>query len=169
MRLRSLIPLLLLLILVFLILKLDLFTRVKISMTNMIYGNEMAEIKDLRVVVEPLLADLEKDGMTGEAIRRELSTVVEVAGVRNLSDEEWRNMPDRPTLNVMVDAIKVAQGRYQYNVVIEIIKRESPDLGGYGTKHRTLWSSSGMGEGDVSDIRARVVLETGICLKAREN
>ena len=169
MRIRSLLSLLILLILVFLIIKLDLFTRVKIGVTNMIYGNEMAEMKDLCVAVEPLLADLEKEGLTCETIRRELSTAMEMAGIRSLAEEEWQEMPDRPTLNAMIDATRVAEGRYQYSVMLEVTKREPLEPGGYGTKHKTLWSSSGMGEGDVSDIRARIGQEMGILLKARGN
>jgi hypothetical protein len=167
MSIRSLFSLLILLISVFLIIKLDLFTVVKVGVTNMIYGNEMAEMKDIRVAVEPLLADLEKEGLTRETIRRELATVMERVGVRNLPEEEWRNMPDRPTLNVIVNASKVVNHRYQYSVVIEVTKQEPLDPAGYSAKQKTLWSSSGMGEGDVADIRARIVQEMGIFLKAR--
>ncbi len=169
MRIRSLFSLLILLIVVFLIVKLDLFTKVKIGVTNMIYGNEIAEMKSLRVEVEPLPADLEKEGLTRGTIRRELSAALEIAGVGKLAEEEWQIMPDRPTLNAMIDATKVAEGRYQYSVVLEVIRREPPDPGGYGAKHKIIWSSSGMGEGDVSDIRARITQEMGIFLKAREN
>lgn len=169
MSIRSLFSLLILLILVFLIIKLDLFTRVKIGVTNMIYGNAVTEIKDLYVAVEPLLADLEKEGLTRETIRRELSSAIEMAGVRSLAEEVWQKMPDRPTLNAMIDAIKVAEGKYQYNVMIEVTKREPLDPGGYGTKYKTFWSSSGMGQGDLSDIRARISREMGIFLKARGN
>ena len=169
MSLRSLFSLLILLILVFLIVKLDLLTRVKIGVTNMIYGNEMAEVKELCVAVEPLLADLEKEGLMRETIRRELSTAIEMAGVRSLAEEEWQEMPDRPTLNAMITATRVADGKYQYSVMLEVIKRMPLEPGGYGTKHKTLWSSSGMGEGDVSDIRARIGQEMGILLKARGN
>jgi len=169
MSLRSLFSFLILLILVFLIVKLDLLTRVKIGVTNMIYGNEMAEVKELCVAVEPLLADLEKEGLMRETIRRELSTAIEIAGVRSLAEEEWQKMPDRPTLNAMITATRVADGRYQYSVMLEVIKRMPLEPGRYGTKHKTLWSSSGMGEGDVSDIRARIGQEMGILLKARGN
>ena len=169
MSIRSLFSLLILLILVFLIIKLDLLTRVKIGVTNMIYGNEMAEVEELCVAVEPLLADLEKEGLTRETIRRELSAAIEMAGVRSLAEEEWQEMPDRPTLNAMIAAARVAEGRYQYSVMLEVIKRMPPEPGRYGTKHKTLWSSSGMGEGDVSDIRARIGQEMGILLKARGN
>jgi len=166
---RSLFSLLVLIILVFVIVKIDLFTTVKAGVTNLIYGNEIVNMKGLRVSVEPLLADLEKEGLSRETIRRELSAAIEKAGVKSLAEAEWQRLPEKPTLSATISAAKVADRRYQYNVLIEVLKREPLDSGGYGSKDKTIWSSSGMGEGDVSDIRARITREMAFFLKAHEH
>jgi hypothetical protein len=166
---RSLLSLLILIILVFVIVKIDLFTKVKAGVTNMIYGNKIGEMKSLHVAVEAVPVDLEKEGLTRETIRGELSAAVEKGGVRNLTEEEWQNMPDRPTLNATINATKVAEGRYQYSVALEVIKREPLDPGEYNAKHDSVWFSSGVGEGSVADIRTRIAREMALFLKAREN
>ena len=60
---RSLLFLLLLVLAIFLVVKFDVPTNVKIGVTNLIYGDEMRGIKGFRVSVDAPNPELEKDGL----------------------------------------------------------------------------------------------------------
>ena len=49
----------------------------KIDVTNLIYGDEMRGMKGFRVVVEPLIPELEKDGLCREEVLQELTAKIE--------------------------------------------------------------------------------------------
>ena len=166
---RSLVSLVIILIAVILIVKLDVITKVKLNVTNLIYGEEMRGMKALRVVVDPLTPDLEKDGLTREAIRLEIEPLLEKNGIRVLNEEDWRNTPAKPSLNVMIDATKAEGGLYQFNVTISIQKSEEERPGALAEKLKLIWVTSGMGEGGVAEIRARIDHEMGLFFKSREN
>jgi hypothetical protein len=164
MSIRSLFFLLLFLLAVFLIVKFDCVTKVKVGVTNAIYGDEVRRFKGFKVVVEPTIPELEREGLTRTTIRQGLIEKIEKAGIRSFSEGEWQETPGRPVLNVTVQATKTADGRYQYAVVIEVSK--SDDQGpGSSEKFKTLWATYDMGEGDVSDIRAKITEEMGLFLK----
>jgi hypothetical protein len=166
---RTLVFLILVLIAVFLIVKLDVITKVKVSGTNLIYGEEMRGIKALRVVVDPLIPELEKAGLTREAIRLEIEPVLVKNGIRALDEETWKKTPAKPSLNVAIDATMTEGGLYQFNVTISIMTSEEQRPGALAEKLKLIWVTSGMGEGGVSDIRARISQEMELFLKAREN
>jgi hypothetical protein len=79
---------------------------------------------------------------------------------------EWQKTPGNPRLNVTVHATKAGEGRYQYSVTFEVGKNEGPDSGAYSEKIKTLWHTSGMGEGGVSDIRAMLKEEARFFIKS---
>ncbi len=166
MRPRSLLFLLLFLLAIFLAVRFDVPTQVKMGVSNLIYGDEMRGIKGFRVVVETLVPELEKEGLTQEALLSELSAMLEKGGIRALGDAEWRKTSGKPVLNVTVVATKTGAGLYQYSVTIEVGKSEGLDSSAYPEKIKTLWITSGMGEGSVSDIRATVKEEARFFLKS---
>jgi hypothetical protein len=167
---RSLVSLVVILIAVILIVKLDVITKVKVNVTNLIYGEEMRGIKALRVVVDPLTPELEKEGLTREAILLEIEPLLEKNGVRVLNEEDWLKTPEHPSLNVTISATKKENGLYQFDATISIQKSEEQKPGAVAEKLKLIWvTSGGMAEGGVSDIHARIVQETGLFLKSREN
>lgn len=163
---RSMMFLLLFVVAAFLAVKFDVPTQVKMVVANLIYGDEMRGMKGFRLVVETLAPELEKEGLTREALLKELSAMLEKGGIRVLGDEEWRKTSDKPVLNVSVYATKTGDNRYQYSITIEVGKNEAPKPGAYSAKIKTLWLTSGVGEGGISDIRARIKEETGLFLKS---
>ncbi len=165
---RTLVSLVILLIAVFLIVKLDVFTKVKVTVTNLIYGEEMRSIKSFRVVVDPLIPELEKAGLTREAVRQEIEATLEKNGIHSLTEEDWRKVPAKPSLNVTIDATKAEGGLYQFNVTISIIKEEEKP-GALAEKLKLIWLTSGMGNGGVTDIRARIAQELELFLKVHAN
>ena len=166
MSVRSILLLLLLALAVFLAVKFDVPTQVKMGVTNLIYGDEMRSMKAFRVVVEILIPELEKEGLTREALREELSAMLEKGGVRSLGDAEWQKTVGKPVFNVTVDATKTGEGRYRYSFTIEVVKSESQGSGAYSEKIKTLWLTSGIGEGGVTDIRGRIKEEAQFFLKS---
>jgi hypothetical protein len=158
--------LLLFLVAIFLAVRFDVSTQVKMGVTNLIYGDEMRGMKGFRVVVETVIPELEKEGLTRAGLLEELSTTLEKGGIRALDDADWQKTSVKPVLNVMVHATKTGEGRYQYSVTFEVGKNEGPDSGAYSQKIKTLWLTSGMGEGSVSDIRARIKEEARFFIKS---
>lgn len=163
---RSLLFLLLLVLAIFLVVKFDVPTNVKIGVTNLIYGDEMRGIKGFRVSVDAPNPELEKDGLRREEVRQELTAKIEKAGVKILWDEEWRKTPGKPVLSVSIQAVKIEKQNYQYTVTIEVTKSEAESSAPGSEKSKTIWSTYEIGEGAVSDIRTNINEITGIFLKA---
>ena len=67
---RSMLFLLLFLVAIFLAVRFDVSTQVKMGVTNLIYGDEMRGMKGFRVVVETVIPELEKEGLTRAGLRR---------------------------------------------------------------------------------------------------
>jgi hypothetical protein len=167
MRTRSLLFLLLFLMVIYVAVRFDVPAKVKISATNLIYGDEMRGFTGFRLFVRSLNPQLEKDGLTQDVIYQELRTKLEKAGVKSLGTAEWQNVPGKPILNLLIDTTRTEANRYQYSVTIEVGKSERHSSGVYSEKIVILWSSSGMGEGDVADIRATINEELELFLKSR--
>jgi hypothetical protein len=168
MRNRSLFTLLLFMLAVFLIVKFDMVTKVKVGVTGMIYGNEMRSMKGFRVVVASPSPELAKEGLSQETIRQELIAKLEKAGVKSLMEWEWQKIPGKPVLNVAVNSLKTGSGLYQYTVTMEVEKSEDLQTPAAvsSEKVKTIWSTSGMGEGDVSDVRTKINETANLFLKA---
>ena len=164
---RSLLFLLLLVLAIFLVVKFDLPTQVKIGVTNLIYGDEMRGIKGFQVSVDAPNPELEKDGLRREEVLQELTAKIEKAGVRSLPYELWQKTPGKPSLSVSVQAVKLEKQNYQYTVTIEVTKSEAEGSAPGSEKSKTIWSTYEMGEGDVSEIRTNINEITGVFLKAR--
>lgn len=164
---RSLLFLVLLLLGVFLAVKFELPTKATISVTNLIYGDEMRGIGDFRILAEVPNPEIRKEGLTGESVREALVAALAKAGVKSLSDELWQKTPGRPSLTVSVQAVKQAGNIYQYTVTIEAVRSEAEGAAPGADKSKTIWSTNKMGEGDISDIKVKIDEITDLFLKAR--
>jgi hypothetical protein len=163
---RSLLFLLLFVLAIFLAHRFDVPKQVKMGVTSLIYGGEMRNMKGFRVVVETLIPELEKGRLTQETLQKEISTMLEKAGIRTLEDTEWLNTSGKPLLNVTIYATKRGNDMFQYSVTIEVEKSESSGPGTYPEKIKTVWITSAMGEGSVSDIQAKITNEVQFFLKS---
>lgn len=164
---RSLFFLLLFVLAIFLVVKFNVTTNVKIGVTNLIYGDEMRGIKGFRVSVDAPNPELEKDGLRREEVLQELTAKIEKAGIRSLPHELWQKTPGKPSLIVSVHAVKQAGGVYQYTATIEVVRSEAGNSASGSEKSKTIWSTDEMGEGNVSDIRTNISEITSVFLKAR--
>lgn len=166
---RTILILLLLLGAVYLVSKFDMITQVKIIAANILYGEELRHIKGFRVVVEAENPELKKQGLSEESIRQELSTRLQKAGINILNEDEWKKVPERPVFNLRIIADKSKESLQSFIVSMEITKSNIQLHGSniYSTeKVKTIWSTSGMGEGGIINIREKIDELTGLFLKA---
>lgn len=164
---RTFVSLIVILLAVVLIIKFDVFTKVKMCVTNLLYGKEMTSINALHVVVDPLMPDLEAAGLDSEEIRQQVESMLMKNKARVLTDEEWRKTPKKPSLNITIDATKTEGVLFRFNVTISVQKSEAYSFG--AEKLKLIWVTSGVGEGGVVDIRAKIAQEMELFFKAHGN
>jgi hypothetical protein len=70
------------------------------------------------VVIEPLQATAEQDGLTQGELQAEVERQLQAAGIRVLTQDEWRNTPGSPYLYVNVSALKKNYGLYAYSIEV---------------------------------------------------
>jgi hypothetical protein len=70
------------------------------------------------VVVEPLQESAERDGLTRRQLQAEVERQLQAAGIRVLTQAEWRSTPGSPYLYVSVSALKKSYGLYAYSIEV---------------------------------------------------
>ena len=70
------------------------------------------------VVVEPLHPTTERDGLTQHQLLTEVEQQLKNAGIRVLTQEEWKKTPGAPYLYVNVAALKKSYGLYAYAIEV---------------------------------------------------
>lgn len=70
------------------------------------------------VVIEPLHANAEQDGLTQRLLQEDVERRLRAAGIRVLSREEWQHTPGSPYLYVNVAALKKNYGLYAYAIEV---------------------------------------------------
>ena len=70
------------------------------------------------VVIEPLHPTTERDGLTQQQLLTEVEQQLKNAGIRVLTQEEWRKTPGAPYLYVNVAALKKSYGLYAYAIEV---------------------------------------------------
>ena len=70
------------------------------------------------VVIEPLHPTTERDGLTQSQLQAEVEQQLKTAGIRVLTQEEWKKTPGAPYLYVNVAALKKNYGLYAYAIEV---------------------------------------------------
>jgi hypothetical protein len=70
------------------------------------------------VVIEPLQAAAEQDGLTQQQLHADVERQLRAAGIRVLTQEEWRRTAGSPYLYVNVSALKKSYGLYAYAIEV---------------------------------------------------
>ncbi len=146
-----------------LLVKTDLFTRARVKATRILYGEQVRELKGVKIVVETSGADLDRAGITPAALTEALSSRLKDGGIRVLTEEEWRTSEGSPLLNVSVSATNLEGKRYQYMIVMEIHQKKGHKTGLFVT-NEIAWSSSRSGTGSLEDVKRDIQKETDILL-----
>ena len=68
--------------------------------------------------LEPLQASAEQDGLTRRLLQDEVEHQLQAAGIRVLTQDEWRRTPGSPYLYVSVSALKKSNGLYAYSIEV---------------------------------------------------
>lgn len=164
---RSMLYSLLALVVVFLAVKYDVPKNMHIAAMNLLYGNDMKKIPGFLIVVDPLIPELENAGLTRDSLLLAAMARVKEAGIQTLTVEDWQERPDKPSLNITINATKSGNDLFQYSAVIGVEKNDPRDTAGtYRAKVDTIWGTSGMGEGNVADIRLKIDEMLDLFIKA---
>lgn len=155
---RKLIFLIFLMIGIFFVVKYDLITKAKIRTANMIYGNEINEIKSFRIMAV-LPPHIEKEGLTSESIRENMASMLAKAGIQSLTEKDEQKNPDKPTLIISVQALKQPEQHliYQYIILIEVTTSPPGNTAAGTSQEKKIWSASEAGLGDINDIRREII------------
>lgn len=70
------------------------------------------------VVIEPLHDSAEHDGLTRSQLQAAVERQLQAAGIRVLTQDEWRSTPGSPYLYVNVSALKKSYGLYAYSIEV---------------------------------------------------
>jgi hypothetical protein len=133
-------------------------------------------ITALYVVVENLASDIEKTGLTRELIQEDTEQRIRKAGIKVLSQEQWRKEKGGPWLHVNINIMKLDAGTYAYvyNYTVEIQLRQRVHLvrDPHAEVFATTWSKAFLyTSGYIAQIRNSVkeAVERFIGILIREN
>ena len=166
---RKLILILILGLAVFLAVKFDWFTTAKLGFENLFYKQDIQRIGSFRILVEVTNPEIERAGLTRESIRETVAQMLEKSGIGVIPEENWQKTPERPSLNILVNATPAEgqKGIYEYVINLAVTRREE-DAGApeVPQKDKVIWSTSELGKNDVKAIRNEIIQLIDEFLKA---
>jgi len=171
-KMRKLFLIILLVLAVFLMVKFDLLTTAKLHLENLFYKQDIQRIGSFRILVEVTNPEIELEGLTRESIRKTVAEALEKSGVGIIPEELWQKTPGRPSINIWVNALPVAdqKGIYQYMINIAVTQKDdATDTPGIPQKDKVIWSTSELGKNDVNAIRNEITLLIEKFLKAHSD
>jgi hypothetical protein len=97
------------------------------------HGEEdvLSGLEAVGIKVERLKAEMEQDGLFTDTLQSDIELKLRLAGIKVLSEEQWRENPNTPFLYLFVDAFKHSEG-YIYRVQLSL--REPVTVLRKGTK-----------------------------------
>ncbi|MCC6543717.1 MAG: hypothetical protein IT392_04340 [Nitrospirae bacterium] len=127
-----------------------LFVYSMIRITQVLAGDDalglrsLRGLKGIRVVVEGLEPEAEKDGLIREQIRNDVELRLHKAGIKVYTKDEFPTATGIPSLDVNVTAKKHNEtSLYYYNISVNLFQRvaliRDPDINGFGTTWFTGW------------------------------
>jgi hypothetical protein len=145
--------------------KTDLLTKARVKATNIFYGEKVREIRNLRLVVESVSPELQKEGITAAVVQEMLTSRLETGGIKIISEEQAQGSGDVSFLNVSLSGARLEQTTYQYMVIMEIQQRKGHSTG-FFQSNETVWSSSRTGAGTIEQMKKDLLKEADILLNA---
>lgn len=80
----------------------------------------LAGLTGVRVEVEDIAADAEREGLTESDLQRDIEMKLQQAGIRVFTEAEWRTAPGKPTLNLEVRTLKPDTKTYVVSITLEL-------------------------------------------------
>ena len=111
-------------------------------------------LKGVYVAVEDLDPEIERDGLTRDQIYSDVESKLRQAGIKVLSEEEWKLEKGSPYLYVNAHIMKVMNGVYIFNITTEFIQEVHLVRNSDIKAPAAIWSAETLGISDhVRDIR----------------
>ncbi len=85
------------------------------------HGEEevLSGLEAVGIKVERLKSEIEADGLFASTLQSDVELKLRLAGIKVLSEDQWRGNPDSPYLYLFVDAFKHSEG-YVYRVQLSL-------------------------------------------------
>ena len=157
--------LLLVVITTFAVVKTDLLTKARVKATNIFYGEQIRDVRGLRIVVESVSADLQNEGITPAAVREILISRLETGAIRVISEEGSQNTGSVAVLNVSLNGASIEKKRCRYMVIMEVHERKHHAAGLYQSSE-LIWSSARIGAGTSDDMEKALLSEADVLINA---
>ena len=107
----------------------SLFCMGMLAIAGLSFGQARDENKEVlrgldkvHVVVERLRAEIEQDGLYASTLQTDMELKLALAGIKVVSEEEYRKIPCVADLYMHVDAFKHAQG-YTYRIQLSLMEQ----------------------------------------------
>jgi hypothetical protein len=111
-------------------------------------------LKGVYVAVEDLDPEIERDGLTRSQIQTDVKLKLRQAGIKVLSEEEWKREKGSPYLYVNAHIMKVMNGVYIFNITTEFIQEVHLVRNSDIKAPAAIWSAEILGISDhVTEIR----------------
>jgi hypothetical protein len=111
----------------------------------------------VRVLLTDLNPDAERDGLVKGEIQTDVESRLRKAGIRVLTEEEWRNMPRAPLLYVRVDALKGSDRAYAFYINVDLYQRVSIEQTSNISVLAATWSTGSIGITEPTKLKGFVI------------
>jgi hypothetical protein len=111
-------------------------------------------LKGVYFAVEELNPEIERDGLTTNQIKGDVEQRLGLAGIKVLSEEEWKKEKGSPYLYVNAHIMKVMNGVYVFNISTAFIQEVHLVRSSHIKVPASIWSAETLGISDqLRDIR----------------
>ena len=111
-------------------------------------------LEGVYLAVEDLNPEIEQDGLTTNHIKGDIEQRLRLAGIKVLSEEEWKKEEGSPYLYVNAHIMKVMNGVYVFNISTAFIQEVHLVQRSHIKVPASIWSAETLGISDqLRDIR----------------
>ncbi len=102
----------------------------------------LAGLTGVRVVVGEVEDDAEEEGLTQSALQRDVELKLQQAGVRALTEAEWRAAPGKPALTLEVSTVKIQPMTYLFSITLDLEQEVRLARDANVSSHAATWSAT---------------------------
>jgi len=121
-------------------------------------SSSLRGLSGVRLLVTDLNPDAERGGLIKSDLQTDIESRLRKAGIRVLTEEEWRETPRAPLLYVKADALRGSNIAYAYYINVQLYQRVSIEqtpnnISGFAAT----WSTGSMGIADQVKLKGLVM------------
>jgi hypothetical protein len=120
-------------------------------------NSSLRGLMGVRVLLTNLNPDAERDGLIKSELKTDVELRLRKAGIRVLTEEEWRKTPRAPMLYVKVDALRGSNIAYAYYTNVQLYQRvsieQTPNISGFAAT----WSTGSIGIAEQVNLKGLVI------------